>query len=112
MTTLTCRGSSRRTRGRAPRRRVRRRDRSLLPPEYRTEAWLGVHIPGLGVLLTLLIVFITGVFGANIIGARLVNFWHEVLHRIPASAMRFMRSISVCCLRLMRGRMCKHPAEA
>ena len=55
----------------------------LLPPEYRTEAWLGVHIPGLGVLLTLLIVFITGVFGANIIGARLVNFWHEILHRIP-----------------------------
>lgn len=55
----------------------------LLPPEYRTEAWLGIHIPGMGVLLTLLIVFLTGVFGANIIGARLVNFWHEILHRIP-----------------------------
>ncbi|MBI3375521.1 MAG: DUF502 domain-containing protein [Betaproteobacteria bacterium] len=55
----------------------------LLPPEYRTEAWLGIHIPGMGVLLTLLIVFLTGVFGANILGARLVNFWHDILHRIP-----------------------------
>ena len=55
----------------------------LLPPAYRTEALLGFHIPGLGALLTLLIVFLTGVFGANIIGARLVNYWHEVLHRIP-----------------------------
>jgi uncharacterized membrane protein len=55
----------------------------LLPPAYQTEAWLGFHIPGMGVLLTLLIVFVTGVFGANLIGAKLVNFWHEILHRIP-----------------------------
>jgi uncharacterized membrane protein len=55
----------------------------LLPPAYQTEAWLGFHFPGMGVLLTLLIVFVTGVFGANLIGAKLVNFWHEVLHRIP-----------------------------
>ena len=55
----------------------------LLPPAYQTEAWLGFHIPGMGVLLTLLIVFVTGVFGANLIGAKLVNVWHEVLHRIP-----------------------------
>jgi uncharacterized membrane protein len=49
----------------------------------RTEAWLGVHIPGLGVLLTVLIVFLTGLFGANIIGQRLVAFWEGVLARIP-----------------------------
>lgn len=55
----------------------------LLPPAFQTEAWLGFHIPGMGVLLTLLIVFATGVFGANFIGAKLVNFWHDILHRIP-----------------------------
>jgi len=55
----------------------------LLPPEWRTEAWLGVHIPGLGVVLTLLIVFATGVLAANIIGQRLVTFWEGVLARIP-----------------------------
>jgi uncharacterized membrane protein len=55
----------------------------LLPPKWRTEAWLGVHVPGLGVILTLLIVFATGVFGANILGQRLVRFWEGVLARIP-----------------------------
>ena len=55
----------------------------LLPDELRTERWLGFHMPGLGALLTMLIVLLTGVAAANFIGARLVHFWHEVLHRIP-----------------------------
>lgn len=55
----------------------------LLPPEWRTESWLGVHVPGLGVVLTLLVVFATGVFAANIIGQQLVRFWESVLARIP-----------------------------
>ena len=55
----------------------------LVPHELRTESWLGVHIPGLGVILTVLVVFVTGVFAANIIGQRLVKFWEGVLARIP-----------------------------
>jgi uncharacterized membrane protein len=55
----------------------------LLPDYLRTERWLGVHIPGLGVLLTLLVVFVTGVLAANIIGQRLVLFWEGMLARIP-----------------------------
>jgi uncharacterized membrane protein len=55
----------------------------LLPQALRTESWLGIHIPGLGVLLTLLIVLLTGVVAANFIGQRLVHFWNEILHRIP-----------------------------
>lgn len=55
----------------------------LLPELFRTERWLGVHVPGMGVLLTLLIVVGTGVLAANIIGERLVRLWHEILHRIP-----------------------------
>ena len=55
----------------------------LLPLALRTESWLGMHIPGMGVLLTLLIVFLTGTITANLIGQRLVHFWHEILHRIP-----------------------------
>jgi hypothetical protein len=55
----------------------------LLPLQLRTEQWLGVHIPGLGVVLTLLIVFLTGLLAANIIGQRLVRFWEGVLARIP-----------------------------
>lgn len=55
----------------------------LLPDEWRTENFLGIHVPGLGVILTLVIVFVTGVFATNFFGARLVHLWHEILHRIP-----------------------------
>ena len=55
----------------------------LLPKGFHTESWLGTHIPGLGVLLTLLVVFASGVFTANIIGQRLVRFWERVLTSIP-----------------------------
>jgi len=60
-------------------------DRSLLllHLELRTESWLGTHIPGLGVILTLLVVFVTGVFTTNIIGQRMVRFWERILARIP-----------------------------
>jgi uncharacterized membrane protein len=55
----------------------------LLPQSLRTENWLGFHVPGMGVLLTLVVVMLTGVVTANIIGQRLVHLWHEILHRIP-----------------------------
>lgn len=55
----------------------------LLPRSLLTENWLGVHVPGLGVILTVLIVFFTGVLAANILGQRLVLFWEGILARIP-----------------------------
>jgi len=55
----------------------------LLPLQFRTENWLGVHIPGFGVAMTVLIVFVTGLLAANIIGQRLVKFWERVLAQIP-----------------------------
>jgi uncharacterized membrane protein len=55
----------------------------LLPGEFRTENWLGIHLPGMGVVMTLVIVFLTGLFANNLVGARLVHLWHEILHRIP-----------------------------
>jgi len=55
----------------------------LVPKALLTESWLGVHVPGLGVILTVLIVFFTGVLAANFLGQRLVMFWEGVLARIP-----------------------------
>ena len=55
----------------------------LLPVSFQTENWLGVHIPGLGAILTIVIVFLTGVFATNFFGAQLVEIWHDVLQRIP-----------------------------
>jgi uncharacterized membrane protein len=55
----------------------------LLPQVARPEHWLGVYIPGMGVVLTVLVVFVTGVFTANIIGQRLVRVAERALARIP-----------------------------
>lgn len=55
----------------------------LMPESFQTEHWLGVHIPGLGAILTILVIFLTGVLATNFVGAQLVEFWHDVLQRIP-----------------------------
>ena len=41
------------------------------------------YFPGLGLLLTVLIVWMTGVFGSNLLGRRVILFWEGVLKRIP-----------------------------
>ena len=40
----------------------------LLPERFQTEAWLGFHVPGMGVILTVSIVLLTGVIAANFFG--------------------------------------------
>ena len=55
----------------------------FLPHFVRPEHWLGLYIPGFGAIITLLIVFFTGVFAANVLGQRLVAYWDRVLARIP-----------------------------
>jgi uncharacterized membrane protein len=60
-------------------------DRSLLliPEQYRPEEIIGFAIPGLGLVLTLLILLVTGVLAANIVGRSMVGMWESVLERIP-----------------------------
>lgn len=60
-------------------------DRSLLllPAQYRPENLIGYEVPGLGVILTLLLVFITGLVVANFFGRRIIHAWESLLSRIP-----------------------------
>jgi len=55
----------------------------LLPQAWRPESWLGFHIPGLGVILTAVVVLLTGLAAANLLGQRLVAFWEGMIGRIP-----------------------------
>lgn len=55
----------------------------LLPEAWQPERVLGIYIPGLGVLMTLIVIFATGVLAANILGQRLVSLWEAMLARIP-----------------------------
>ena len=56
---------------------------ALIPPQYRPEELLGFPIPGLGVLLSLLLLFVTGLVAANVFGKRIIALWEAVLRRIP-----------------------------
>ncbi|RJG03606.1 DUF502 domain-containing protein [Noviherbaspirillum sedimenti] len=55
----------------------------LLPQQWRPEVFLEFSLPGMGVILTLLIVFFTGLAAHNFIGRRVVILWEAILVRIP-----------------------------
>jgi len=55
----------------------------LLPLAYRPETLLGFRIPGLGIVLTLVVLLVTGILVANILGRKLVHFWENLLNKIP-----------------------------
>jgi uncharacterized membrane protein len=60
----------------------------LVPAAYRPETVLGFGIPGLGAILALVLLLITGVLAANLFGKRLVVSYESLLDRIP-----FVRSV-------------------
>ena len=55
----------------------------VLPVTWQPDQWLGVHIPGLGVVFALVVLLSIGALASNIIGNKLVHWWHAMLHRIP-----------------------------
>jgi uncharacterized membrane protein len=55
----------------------------LLPETWRPKAQLGLDIPGMGAILTLLIVFVTGVIATNFFGKRMILVWEALLARVP-----------------------------
>ena len=60
-------------------------DRTLLliPAQYRPEQLLGVHIPGLGIILAVVVLFLTGLLAANFVGRAFVGSWESLMDRIP-----------------------------
>jgi uncharacterized membrane protein len=60
-------------------------DRTLLilPEAWQPDRLIGVHIPGLGVLLTLAILLTVGASVSNFIGKRLVALGDSIISRIP-----------------------------
>ena len=56
---------------------------AIIPQPYRPDELLGFHIPGLGVILTFVVLFITGMLAANIVGRYVVGGWESLLDRIP-----------------------------
>jgi uncharacterized membrane protein len=60
----------------------------LLPPALRPEALFGVRLPGIGAVVALVLLLLTGLLVSNMIGRSLVGLWEDLLNRIP-----FIRAI-------------------
>lgn len=60
-------------------------DQSLLlvPERFRTEALFGFHVPGMGAILTIVIVVVTGMIAANFFGKKVLGWGDVLLQRIP-----------------------------
>jgi uncharacterized membrane protein len=55
----------------------------LLPEAWHPNKLLGFHIPGLGVILTVGTVLLTGLLVRNVFGQQLLEYWDGLLRRIP-----------------------------
>jgi len=55
----------------------------LIPEQYRPDVLFGFHIPGLGVILALIVLLVTGVLAANFVGRAFVGGWESLMERIP-----------------------------
>lgn len=56
---------------------------ALIPKAYQPEQLLGIHIPGFGVILSLILLFFTGLIATNFLGQSLVRWGESLLSRIP-----------------------------
>ena len=60
-------------------------DQSLLlvPENFHSDKLFGFHVPGLGIILTVAIVLVTGALAANFFGRKVLKLGDSALSRIP-----------------------------
>ena len=56
---------------------------NLLPESWQPQHFWGFNIPGLGIVAATVVLFVTGVFAANVLGRRILGAWDSLLGRIP-----------------------------
>jgi len=55
----------------------------LLPPQYNPETYMPFPIPGLGIIVTLVLIFLVGLVTANFVGKRVLDGIELVFAKIP-----------------------------
>jgi uncharacterized membrane protein len=55
----------------------------LLPRAWRPETLVGTYVPGVGVILSLLLLFLTGLLVKNLFGGRMVAGLESLVRRVP-----------------------------
>jgi uncharacterized membrane protein len=56
---------------------------TLLPTRFQPDVLLGFHIPGIGVLITAVVILLTGILVTNFVGKYLVRMGDAIISRIP-----------------------------
>ncbi len=54
-----------------------------IPAKYLPETYLQIHIPGLGLILVVILVFVVGLLTRNFIGRKIVQLGENIVDRIP-----------------------------
>ncbi|MBW2076240.1 MAG: DUF502 domain-containing protein [Deltaproteobacteria bacterium] len=54
-----------------------------IPQKYLPETYLNIYIPGLGLILVVILILVVGVLTRNIAGRRVLQFWDNLVDRIP-----------------------------
>jgi uncharacterized membrane protein len=60
----------------------------IIPLRYHPDTLLGIHIPGLGTIVTVILIFLCGLITASYVGNKIVQSGEDLLYRIP-----FVRNI-------------------
>ena len=55
----------------------------ILPVAWQPDQFLGLHVPGLGVIFALIVILLIGAMASNFIGTKLLVWWNALLNRIP-----------------------------
>ena len=56
---------------------------ALVPQKWQPENYLGFNIPGQGFIIAIIVLLITGLFAANMLGRKFLEAWDSLLGRIP-----------------------------
>ena len=55
----------------------------FLPEEFQPDVLFGGAIPGFGVIVTLVVVFLTGVIANNFFGKKIISIYEYILNKVP-----------------------------
>ena len=56
---------------------------NLVPQKWQPENYIGFNIPGQGFIIAIIVLLITGIFAANMLGRKFLEAWDSLLGRIP-----------------------------
>ena len=60
-----------------------------IPVKYLPETYIDIYIPGLGLILAIIFILVVGVLTRNIAGRKVLQFWDNLVDRIPLARILY-----------------------